>query len=69
MLFKMQILMFRKMPLPEFVDVISGGDLSLQASGEITFADETATAANVDEIIKDIVDRKGGARIRVDRGA
>ena len=52
-----------------FVDVVSGGDLSIQAAGEITFADASATASNVDEIIKDTVDRKGNARIRVDRGA
>ena len=52
-----------------FVDVVSGGDMSIQAAGEITFADESATAANVDEIIKDTVDRKGNARIRVDSGA
>jgi hypothetical protein len=51
------------------VAVVSGGDMSISAGGEITFADSSATASNVDEIIKDIVDGQGGASIRVDSGA
>lgn len=51
------------------VAVVSGGNMSISAGGEITFADSSATASNVDEIIKDIVDGKGGASIRVDSGA
>ena len=50
----------------ENVDVISGGDMSIQAGGEILFKDSSATASNVDEIIKDTVDGRGNARIRVD---
>jgi hypothetical protein len=38
----------------ETVDVVAGGRMNIEAGGEITFADSTATAANVDEIIKDI---------------
>ena len=48
------------------VDVIAGGDMSIQAGGEILFKDSSATASNVDEIIKDTVDQRGNARIRVD---
>ena len=47
-------------------DLIAGGSMSIQAGGEILFKDATATASNVDEIIKDTVDGKGNARIRVD---
>lgn len=50
----------------ENVDIIAGGEMSIQAGGEILFKDASATASNVDEIIKDTVDRKGKARIRVD---
>ena len=50
----------------ENVDVIAGGDMSIQAGGEILFKDSSATAANVDEIIKDTGDGRGNARIRVD---
>ena len=50
----------------ENVDVIAGGSMSIQAGGEILFKDSSATASNVDEIIKDTVDGKGNARIRVD---
>jgi hypothetical protein len=32
----------------------------------MTFSDASATAKNVDELQKDIVDGQGGARIRVD---
>jgi hypothetical protein len=48
------------------IDIIAGGDMSIQAGGEILFKDVSATASNVDEIIKDTVDGKGNARIRVD---
>ena len=48
------------------VDIIAGGSMSIQAGGEIEFSDSSATASNVDEIIKDTVDGKGNARIRVD---
>jgi len=48
------------------LDVIAGGDMSIQAGGEILFKDISATASNVDEIIKDTIDGKGKARIRVD---
>ena len=47
-------------------DLIAGGDMSIQAGGEILFKDSSATASNVDEIIKDTVDGRGNARIRVD---
>ena len=53
----------------QHVDIISELDMTISAGGEITFQDTTATAANVDEIIKDIVDGKGAKRIRVDSGA
>ncbi len=36
------------------VDVVSGGSMTIQAGGEIEFADSSATASNVDAIIKDI---------------
>ena len=48
------------------LDVISAGEMSIQAGGEILFKDSSATASNVDEIIKDTVDGKGNSRIRVD---
>jgi len=48
------------------VDIIAGGSMSIQAGGEIEFSDSTATASNVDEIIKDTVDGFGNLRIRVD---
>ena len=38
----------------ENVDVVAGGNLSVSAGGVLTFADSSATAANVDEIIRDI---------------
>jgi len=38
----------------ETVDVIASGAMNIEAGGEITFADSTATASNVDEIIRDI---------------
>lgn len=47
-------------------DLIAGGSMSIQAGGEILFKDSTATASNVDEIIKDTVDGQGNVRIRVD---
>lgn len=36
------------------VDVVAGGNMSISAGGVLTLADSSATAANVDEIIKDI---------------
>ena len=38
----------------ESVDVVAGGDMTVAAGGLITFKDSSATAANVDAIIKDI---------------
>ena len=48
------------------LDIVTAGEMSIQAGGEILFKDSSATASNVDEIIKDTVDGKGNARIRVD---
>ena len=48
------------------LDIITAGGLSIQAGGEILFKDASATASNVDEIIKDTVDGRGNQRIRVD---
>jgi hypothetical protein len=47
------------------VDVISGGSMSISAGGLITFRDSSATASNVDAIIKDTVDGRGGSIRRV----
>jgi len=48
------------------IDIISKSDMTIQSGGEITFKDTSATASNVDEIIKDTVDGKGNKIIRVD---
>ena len=48
------------------ISVIAEGNLDLSCNGPMTFKDNSATAVNVDELQKDIVDRQGGARIRVD---
>ena len=49
-----------------FVSVVAGQDLNLSCGGLMTFADASATAVNVDELQRDIVDGRGGASIRVD---
>lgn len=43
----------------ESVDVVAGGDMTVAAGGLITFKDSSATAANVDAIIKDIDEEDG----------
>jgi len=47
------------------VCVLSGGNLAIQAAGEISLADSSATAANVDEMIRDYINDKK----RIDRNA
>ena len=49
-----------------FVSVVAGKGLDFACSDLMTFSDASATAKNVDELQKDIVDGQGGARIRVD---
>jgi hypothetical protein len=49
-----------------FVSVVAGLGLDLSCGGLMTFADSSATAVNVDELQRDIVDGRGGASIRVD---
>ena len=36
------------------VDIVAGGTMKVMATGEITFADASGTAANIDELQKDI---------------
>jgi len=47
------------------VGVLSGGNMAIQAAGEISLADSSATAANVDEMIKDYIKTKRGP-VRID---
>ena len=53
------------------VDVAAEKDIYLAAGGSMTFKDSSVedAVANVDEIIKDIVDGRGNLRKRVDANA
>ena len=44
------------------IDVVAMDELNLYSSGVITFEDETAVAANVDDVVRDLISRRERAK-------